>query len=196
MTGVRTDVNTRQTVLPRYLLGPQMLLHLLPSEERAFATWVKRTKQESGEMSTHGQRVVRSAFDRRVVDHDNALAPGYPAYPRDEPRAGNGLSWIDIVSGQGREFEEGGMWIQEQRQPKQGSTGSSARRNGTSDGRRDTAPLTRELLPFAPHTLGGLWPASCAGGGELCLQISDDLVHGLRACSELGRRRRDVRGKD
>jgi len=174
-----------------------MLLHLPSREEKAFVAWVKRTKQESGEMSTHGQRVVRSAFDRRVVDHDDALAPRYPAYPRDEARAGNGLSWIDIVSGQGREFDEGRMWIQEQRQPKQGrqdGTGSrvrwsSARRNGVTEWRGDTAPLTRELLPFAPHTLGGLCPASCAGGGELCLQIGDDLVHGLRACSELGRRR-------
>ena len=117
---VRTDVNTRQTVLPRYLLGPQVLLHLASREEKAFVAWVKRAKEESGQMGTHGQRVVRPAFDRRVVDHDDALAPGYPADTRDEPSARNGLPWIDVVSGQGREFKEGGVCIQEQRQPMQG----------------------------------------------------------------------------
>lgn len=89
-----------------------------------------RTKQESGQTGAHGQRVVRPAFDRRVVDHDDALAPRYAADARDEPRARNGLAWIDVVSGQGREFKEGGVWIQEQRQPKQGrqdGTGSQAR---------------------------------------------------------------------
>ena len=155
-------------------------------------------------MSTHGQRVVRSAFDRRVVDHDDALAPRYPAYPRDEPRAGHRLPWIDIVSGQGREFKEGRVRVQQQRQPRQGrqdgigprARGSSARQNVATEGRGDTAPLAREPLPFVPHALGGLCSASCTGSGELRVQIGDDLVHGLCACLELGRRRRDERGKD
>jgi hypothetical protein len=103
-------------MLPRYLLGPQVLLHLHPpGKERHEVTWLKGTEQESRDMSTHGQRVVRSAFDGRVIDHDDALASRYPAYPRDETRTGHGLSWIDIVSGQWREFKEGRVWVQEQR---------------------------------------------------------------------------------
>jgi hypothetical protein len=73
------EVDARQPVLERDLLGAQVLLH--------------------------GDRVVGAALDGGVVGHDHAQASGDPPDPGDDPRAGD-LVVVHAVGGHRRELEE------------------------------------------------------------------------------------------
>lgn len=37
---------------------------------------------------THSQRVIRPSLHSRVIDHNNAFPPRYPAYSSDNTRSG------------------------------------------------------------------------------------------------------------
>ena len=74
------EVDARQPVLQRHLLGAEVLL------------------------DRHG--VVGAALDGGVVGDDHALAPGHPADPGDHPGAGGGAV-VEAVGGERGELEEG-----------------------------------------------------------------------------------------
>ncbi len=84
------EVDARQPVLPRDLLGPQVLLHR--------------------------DRVVGAALDRRVVGDDHDLAPLHAADAGDDARR-RGLVAVEPVGGELREFEEGRAGIEERAHP-------------------------------------------------------------------------------
>ncbi len=73
------QIDARQPVLPRDLLGTQVLLD--------------------------GDRVVGAALDRGVVGDDHAFAPGDPADAGDHARAG-ALVVVHAVGGQRRQFQK------------------------------------------------------------------------------------------
>ena len=78
------QIDARQQVLARDLLGAQMLLHR--------------------------HRIIRAAFDGRVVAHDHALAAGHPPDAGDNAGAGN-LVVVHAAGGKRRQFKERGAWI-------------------------------------------------------------------------------------
>ena len=92
-------------MFPRDLLGTQVLLHL-PAKKRKSCVGGE-SPRKVGVERTHGQRVIRSAFNRCVIDYDDTLTTRYPPYPRDNARTRQGLSRVYIVCGQRRQFKEG-----------------------------------------------------------------------------------------
>ncbi len=73
------QVDARQPVLARDLLGAQMLLHR--------------------------HRIIGAAFDRRIVADDDAFAPADAADAGDDPGGVNGVV-IHAVGGERRQFEK------------------------------------------------------------------------------------------
>ncbi len=105
------------------------------------------------ERGTHCKRVIRSPLDRGIVNDDNALAPRYPPYSRNHTCARHGLARVYLVRSQGGEFKEGGVRVQEQRQPNQGRlpVGAGQKGKGTYLSRGSFFPLFRiRSAAFAP----------------------------------------------
>ena len=84
------EVETRQSVRQRHLLGAQVLLH--------------------------GHRVVRATLDRRVIRDDDALATAYAPNSGDDAGTGR-LVVVQLIGRQRREFQEGTAAIEKRVDP-------------------------------------------------------------------------------
>ncbi len=130
------QVDARQPILQRDLLRAQMLLDR--------------------------NRVVRAAFDGRVVGDDHAFAPGHPSDAGDHARAG-ALVVVHAVGGQSRDLEKWAAGVEQA---------------------VDTVP--RQQLAAADVTLAGLGRAAERGRGHLLPQLRDErevlLAAGLKRC--------------
>jgi hypothetical protein len=84
-----TDIYTRQPVFPGHFLRAQVLLHR--------------------------ERVVRAAFDCRVVHDDHTCTTRDAPYACDDAGAGNSLPWIHTLCGERGEFEERRTLVENER---------------------------------------------------------------------------------
>src|SRR4029077_9717128 len=80
------EVDARQTVVARDLLGAQVLLHR--------------------------DGVIGAALHRRVIRHHHALAPGDPSYSGNDPGAGD-IAAVHTVGGELRELEKRAAGIEQ-----------------------------------------------------------------------------------